>query len=421
VAFLGTREDWEEPLGRATRAAAKTLGVALVHAEVTVGQYQDAFAGPMRERPAIHPFREMVEVGGRISFGANVPDLYRRAAGYVDRILKGARPGDLPVEQPTQFELIVNVKTAKLLGLTLPRSEVPAAAGRRAARVGGGGRGIRTPKGLAARRISSHSPARPDVRTRTKSPVSELLPPCLFSRPSSSRTDSRTAARIVSPLGLRKCLHSKAGSCSCPTSVRVSFALRAPPVSAPPGFSCVPRDRLALFAAEPRRPHLPALGAIRAERLRMPLHGPAELLAEGSAHRRLGGHRLTLHRCLGVGKREVVARCRDAGDRTGNHPGSGSSGRAYPGRHYDARPPRGPVGSPPASPPGRMSLAETGRRGKRAGRRSAAATSWRAWSPPGWVGHFLLACHSQPAVFILATGGRACSITLPTTSWNPRR
>jgi hypothetical protein len=158
VAFLGTREDWEEPLGRATRAAAKTLGVALVHAEVTVGQYQDAFAGPMRERPAIHPFREMVEVGGLISFGANVPDLYRRAAGYVDRILKGARPGDLPVEQPTQFELIVNVKTAKLLGLTLPRSEVPAAAGRRAARVGGGGRGIRTPKGLAARWISSPLP-----------------------------------------------------------------------------------------------------------------------------------------------------------------------------------------------------------------------------------------------------------------------
>jgi putative ABC transport system substrate-binding protein len=150
VAFLGTREDWQEPLGRATRAAAKTLGVALVHAEVTVGQYQDAFAGLMREPPdalfvansasnyahrhrlaefalsgrlpAIHPFREMVEVGGLMSFGANVPDLYRRAAGYVDRILKGARPGDLPVEQPTQFELIVNVKTAKLLGLTLPPS-----------------------------------------------------------------------------------------------------------------------------------------------------------------------------------------------------------------------------------------------------------------------------------------------------------
>jgi putative ABC transport system substrate-binding protein len=150
VAFVGTKADWEEPLGRATRAAAQTLGVALVHAEVTLGQYDAAFAGLMRERPdalfvansasnyahrhriadfalngrlpAIHPFREMVEVGGLMSYGANVPDLYRRAAGYVDRILKGARPGDLPVEQPTKFELIVSLKTARMLGVTIPPS-----------------------------------------------------------------------------------------------------------------------------------------------------------------------------------------------------------------------------------------------------------------------------------------------------------
>ncbi|HZM36228.1 MAG TPA: ABC transporter substrate-binding protein [Burkholderiales bacterium] len=150
VAFLGTRNDWGEPLGQATRAAASTLGVALSHVEVTLGHYEQAFATLARERPdavfvansasnfahrariadfllksrlpAVHPFREIAEGGGLMSYGANVPDLYRRAAGYVDRILKGIEPGELPVEQPTKYDLVINLKTAALLDVTIPQS-----------------------------------------------------------------------------------------------------------------------------------------------------------------------------------------------------------------------------------------------------------------------------------------------------------
>ena len=74
----------------------------------------------VNQLPSLHGVREFVVAGGLLSYGANVADLYRRAASYVDKILKGAKPADLPVQQPTKFELVINLQTAKTLGLTVP-------------------------------------------------------------------------------------------------------------------------------------------------------------------------------------------------------------------------------------------------------------------------------------------------------------
>ena len=133
-----------------TEAAAKALGVKLLSLEVRrIGDLDSAFtrakregaqalitvAGPLvntqqrqvldfaakNRLPAMYPTSELVEAGGLMSYAANDADLWRRAADFVDKILKGAKPADVPVEQPTKFELVINLKTAKQIGLTIPQ------------------------------------------------------------------------------------------------------------------------------------------------------------------------------------------------------------------------------------------------------------------------------------------------------------
>ena len=105
-------------------AAFSGAGAVLVAPGAMFWNHRQEIIAPINAArlPAIYPEREYADDGGLMAYGADVPDNFRRAAGYVDRILKGAKPADLPVQQPTTFELVVNLKTAKALGLTVPPS-----------------------------------------------------------------------------------------------------------------------------------------------------------------------------------------------------------------------------------------------------------------------------------------------------------
>ena len=105
-------------------AKAQGAGGLLILGSATLYEFQHRVADLVTNArlPAIAAWRQFPESGGLMSYGADIPDMFRRAAVYVDKILRGAKPADLPVELPTKFELVVNLKTAKALGLTIPQS-----------------------------------------------------------------------------------------------------------------------------------------------------------------------------------------------------------------------------------------------------------------------------------------------------------
>ena len=150
VALIYAPDNQRDQFNEMTRAA-RALHITLLPVKAErPGDFPQAFAAIVRERvdgfisadgglnhsrrrqlvdfaaqsrlPAFYAQREFTDAGGLMSYGADLPDLYRTLAGYVDKILKGAKPADLPIEQPTRFELVINLKTAKALGLIIPPS-----------------------------------------------------------------------------------------------------------------------------------------------------------------------------------------------------------------------------------------------------------------------------------------------------------
>ena len=150
VSFLVDKAAWEDPSAESARRVAKALDIELLFAEHLPENLEETFATIKRQNPDAlfasaatsiyaqrdrivafarmarlpdaYIFAEMAVAGGLMSYGVNAPDLGRRAAHYVDKILKGAKPGELPIEQPVKFDFIVNLRTARSLGITIPNS-----------------------------------------------------------------------------------------------------------------------------------------------------------------------------------------------------------------------------------------------------------------------------------------------------------
>ena len=121
VSPIDLRDAGEIERAVATFAQSSNGGLILTASALSVVHRNLITALALRHKlPAVYTNRSFVSDGGLISYGANFIDQYRQAAGYVDRILKGEKPADLPVQAPTKYELVVNMKTAKVLGLTVP-------------------------------------------------------------------------------------------------------------------------------------------------------------------------------------------------------------------------------------------------------------------------------------------------------------
>jgi putative ABC transport system substrate-binding protein len=114
----------EDVRGAFDIAARRHVDALVIGADGLTETYQRAIVemAARRKLPAIYPAREFVEIGGLMAYAVNYIELYFRFARYVDRVFKGTKPADLPVEQPTKFELVINLKTANALGITVPQS-----------------------------------------------------------------------------------------------------------------------------------------------------------------------------------------------------------------------------------------------------------------------------------------------------------
>jgi putative tryptophan/tyrosine transport system substrate-binding protein len=155
VAYLAEKFEWDNN-GEVLKLAARALGTTVFFVEHSLAGHAEAFQVLENERPdalvvgswtslyvrrqaiydfafqrrvpVIYPWREYVNAGGLMSYGINLPDQYRRAADYVDKILKGANPGELPIQLPTKFDLVLNLKAAKVIGLEIPPAVLAQAA-----------------------------------------------------------------------------------------------------------------------------------------------------------------------------------------------------------------------------------------------------------------------------------------------------